>query len=561
LRPLGISLGGLAILAMGGDWYARQAIAPKDNPILAAEILVRMSQDDFTRTFQRSMEREMNRSMEDFAAKARQESLDEANRIASLEAISLQQARDVWQVDVQSADQSARKLITEIVEPLGWALNEGSVGTSLDRRVNVDMKEVSRLRVVEEICRQANITPEYPSPLSNWDGGPLIKGLATAMQSIQPGLGIPSSGQAQKTKPSGPAISFRRGRRSLPVAHAGPVLIELSNLKENASHGTGRLTINCWAAGLPESMLAIDQPVGFASIEKIESLSGTSLLVDGSQGNGMVSFPWRLYDIDLRNLLRDVTEMTISGGVELRIPVGVETVRFDDIQENASKAVGSEGVVTIKRASKASTGQRTQIEVHYRGIRNHKPLFVGVTPNDSFLDADGMSSSWGRGSGQASFDFTSEVAALIVQFVRVETVRYPFSISGVQLADAKRQPRALAKLDYSGHRAPISVTVKGVKKENVFNKVSLKLTNHSNKDITTIRFELQYVDDAGETLKTHQNSESSHDLDNPLVPRDQTADVEVTAFFMPDEASEVLFALQSIMFSDGTNWTADGDTE
>ena len=559
LRPLGVTLGALAFVAMGGDWYARRAIVSKNRNLLATEILG-AKHGNIARTIQRNIAQEMNRSMDDFRAKAKQNQLDEARRIASLEAISIRQARDIWQVNVQSTDRSARQLITEIIEPLGWGLDEGSGGASLDRRVNVDLRDASRLRVVEEICRQVNVTPEYPSPLSNWDGGPLAKGLATAMQSLQPQLGIPSSGQTQKTKLNGPAISFRRGRRSLPVAHAGPVLIELSELNENAPHATGSLQINCWAAGLPESMMAIDQSIGFASVDTIESPNGTSLIAKGSQSGGMISFPWRSYDFALRNLLRDVTEMKISGAVELRIPVGIETVRFDEIQENTSKPVG-DGVVTITRVSNGRMGQALHIGVSYRGIPNGKPMFVGVSPNGSFLDTDGLFFSGVGGSGQADFGFNSDAAALIVKFVRVESVRFPFSIPSVRLAKATGQPKSLAELDYSGHPAPISVAIMGVKKESVFNKISLQCTNHSNKDVAEIEFELQYIDDTGETLKTHQSSESSHDFDNPLVPRDQTVDAEVTAFFMPDEATDVLFTLKSISFIDGTDWAVGSENE
>ncbi len=78
-------------------------------------------------------------------------------------------------------------------------------------------------------------------------------------------------------------------------------------------------------------------------------------------------------------------------------------------------------------------------------------------------------------------------------------------------------------------------------------------------DVAGIKFDLNYVDANGKPLKTHQGSKSSNSSDKPLARRHQTIDAEVTAFFMPDEATDVEFALKSVFFTDGTDWTAESE--
>jgi hypothetical protein len=549
LRPFGILLGVVAVAATGVDWYANRNLAPTNVQEQWVKRLDRISTGQISRT----IEREMNRSMVASQARARQENQDEARRIAALEAIGVQEARDIWEVNVRASGRSARELIAEMVDPIGWTIDDRNAEPLLNRRVSVVMSGASRLQVVEEVCRQIEVTPEYPSPLSDWDGGPMIKGLAIALHAFQSQGELPPSRQEQPKSPGGPALTFHAGARSLPVAHAGPVLIELSDLEENPPNATGRLTISAWAAGLPVAMLAIDQAYDFVSIKTIQDRSGTALINSALKTSGMFNFPWLQDQYRLRGLLRNVTEMTISGTVQLRIPTDITTIRFHELQQGAIKQVG-DGFIEITQFNEApGSGQRT-VAIRYNGIPRVKPMFAGLDTEERVLRADGVFFSSAGSSGQADFSFDGDVTTLIVKLVRSETVRYEFTMPRVGLTQFRRQPKQLVELDYSGHPAPASVAVRGFKKDGVFNKVRLQCTNHSNKDIAEIRFELNYLGEDGNTLKTHQGSDSGPSPDKPLLPRHQEAERSVTAFFMPPEATGVAINLTGVSFTDGTTW-------
>jgi hypothetical protein len=74
------------------------------------------------------------------------------------------------------------------------------------------------------------------------------------------------------------------------------------------------------------------------------------------------------------------------------------------------------------------------------------------------------------------------------------------------------------------------------RKDPGFPRVKLRVNNHSNKAIRSVEMRLFFLDDSGKQL---EDSRASHSDRQPVAPRNGQKEVEVNAFFMPEQTKTV----------------------
>jgi hypothetical protein len=301
--------------------------------------------------------------------------------------------------------------------------------------------------------------------------------------------------------------------------------------------------------------------------------SGRDLLVGDSN---VISWPKKSVLLsstvqkDLKNLLRDVGSVRISGRITASVPVIVETIRFDKLAAGAAQ-------------------HGREIRVRLDGIHLHPPagcsLALTVAGKTDIpveviaLDGEGKSiqvtsyflggayyqlrSPDGQVSGtpkerQGRYSLEGEPKSLIVKaFVAVDTFEYPVELVA-NLRSFAQQPVTRTELHFAG-TTPLKVGVLNISGEQPFRKLNLRVTNESNKDIRCVFCTLNYADQTGRIVKDHSTSLSAplHQSQGPplLVARKSTTETEATAFFAPDNLASTTVTVQQVVFADGTKWT------
>lgn len=103
---------------------------------------------------------------------------------------------------------------------------------------------------------------------------------------------------------------------------------------------------------------------------------------------------------------------------------------------------------------------------------------------------------------------------------------------------------------------PVAAAVDELLKENVFTKVFVTLANRSNKPAAKVNYTLHYLNAAGEELKTHeaQLEGEQTEAEGVVVPARSQRELSLTAFFMPEEATQVTVSIGKVTYADGQTW-------
>jgi len=81
-------------------------------------------------------------------------------RFDSLRAISADEHRAAWQVDVHATDQPAFELLSTLFDGTGLALDDNP---QLAQPITIELMGVSRLEALERICETLDVRPVYPT--------------------------------------------------------------------------------------------------------------------------------------------------------------------------------------------------------------------------------------------------------------------------------------------------------------------------------------------------------------------------------------------------------------
>lgn len=495
----------------------------------------------------------------------------------AIAAISKEDYEAGWLNASDYAGTASGEAITQLAAHLGLTVDTRAVAAELGRPVEPDVAGLSYLEAIETISRDAGVYPVYPLIDQRLGGllgamaDGLVAGLTDAFDPENSAVSFdadaaPTNGNEEDAPAN--AITFAKGERPLPVTFAGPYMVAISDLEENAPHATGTLRLSALGYGLNRGVLTLKQELGeTVRIGPVVDAQGRSLKANEDTtywgGGTIVETAFQdMTSIDLKNLLRDVeTIHSISGSRRLALPTAVESIEFTTLLEGVSKAAG-EVRVTLK-----SLGDNQNINFDVTGPEEVLgSLMVQFWP----LDAEGndlgivyQSADYWRGErAQATLQTSAPPATVRMKLVTAhEVLEYPFELSSVPLSKYAQMPEAIEELVFAGHDAPVDIAFVafGDRSDPSFPKVTVRATNHSNKKAVVVHAKFIYLDGAGATLKDFPHTLQgtfTADGRQPLAGPGKSSEVETVAFFMPEETSTLLATVEKVEFIDGTTWDA-----
>jgi hypothetical protein len=128
----------------------------------------------------------------------------------------------------------------------------------------------------------------------------------------------------------------------------------------------------------------------------------------------------------------------------------------------------------------------------------------------------------------------------------------PFELSGIPLESHEQMPEAIEPLKFEGDQ-PVTVEFVEFKGSGDSKEIVLRVTNHTNKDLSRVQLQLNYYDASNKKL---DDSPHGHSAGPSSVAAGSTEDIEVSTFFMPDGTDSVRVDVNSAYFADATEWEA-----
>ena len=496
----------------------------------------------------------------------------------SLSAVTSAEFESGWRNTEDFRGQSAADALAALAAGLDLAIDVTNHSAALARKVEADVFGLSRLEAMERIANEAGLYPEYPS-IDMWTGGmvgAMTEALATGIGELIDSTisGLPDaaanadpSAMSNEAALQANAVKFVEGPRPWPVAFAGPYIVCVGELEENAPHATGAIAVVTKGFGFDTSVLTLKETLGEtirvgqvvdAQTRNLNAEEGVSYwgggMASGSAFQGSTG-------IDLKNLLRDVEAIaSLSGMRRLVLPTAVEVAEFSTLAEGASVQLGDYRA-TLKQPG---TNMNFDVTGPKEGLEDLMVKFWPVDAQGNDLGIVYESADyWGMDKVQASLQTSEPPASVRMKLVtESEVLEYAFELKHIALTKSAEMPVALEALAFEGHAAPISVEFAAFtdRSDPDFPKVSVRAINHSNKDALNISAKFVYLDASGAILKdfphTLQGSFSSEGF-QAVVGQAANAEVETTAFFMPVETVSLHAEVEEIEFIDGTVWARE----
>ncbi|WP_339745333.1 hypothetical protein [uncultured Rubinisphaera sp.] len=454
----------------------------------------------------------------------------EPDVIPPMEALTAEEYKKAWQVDASLDNQPAGELIKTMAEDCGFELFEAEkFSEAFSKPITLNLEGVSRLQVIESVCEQIGITPRYKLKL----------------------------------------LGFKEGKRETPVAFSGPFLMLVESLKEYPPYAAGDLKLQLIVAGVPSTVIGKLQEVTDQSTEEgnlkstwnIDAITGTGdtdLRIKPESENSysmmmpQVSLQHAIIDssISLGNLVRSVTQIeSISTTFNYSIPTEILSLTFDKLEKGAVIEEG-EIKLTLKQYQ-TNGGQDANVTVEFMGISNDKLTILAFDADGNLIESSGGGGFWTGEKGTQNEYFQEVPSTLKVQIIAgSESFHESLTLANLPLTQFEKMPEQVQALEFSG-KFPVTYEFLSIDEDNGNKVVRYKITNHSNKDISTFSVMNDYLDANDKKLKDFPHTHSGQ---RNLVPAGETLEFEMTAFFMPEETTKVVINPWTVNFADNTKW-------
>ncbi len=458
-----------------------------------------------------------------------------------LKAVTLEQFSQAWQITDGVENQSAEKALSSLTAELGIELKIGSKSRdAAQETVNVAADTRNHFELIEEICRQINHYPVYKTVFGSDHGGI--------------------------------AMSLKAGQRPHPVSFAGPFMFEVKEIDEFVPYAAGRIQIIARSVRFPDGVMQLTDTGGMQGTLSIDEVthakvgtllddrgSGGSFFTGGMFGSSSKSRVFETsYTVGLKNLLREVSVIsTLSGGVEVRIPLLVKEFKFDGLDPDQKQTDGDVEVVL------ASVEGEGPYSAQFK-VRGGQEDGTQIVPLDAAGEAMGVvsSGSFGFDNERTSTVTTQEKpSGYSVQVVqRLEKRVFPIEFSDVALTHFAEMPAAIEPLDFGTRDEPLECEFVKITGKEGFRQVLVRVTNHTNKDAGAMTLVLEFLDANGEkledTFSTYGGNMTAPGGGPPISVRSsESSEIEFVAFFMPEETKSVRFRVNEVNFADATQWT------
>jgi hypothetical protein len=569
-----------------GAWrvYGVKVVLGEDNEMTINFEKVDSMVESMAEGIGESMAADMQKAFEDAARGGSEEEIARKKVVfESIVATSEDEFASSWRNPTDLRGKSAREAVEELALGCDLVTHVGDHGEILEKPVEVDVRGVSRVEAIERICEQIGLYPIYPSAttMSYPEGavmgkalGEMMSRMLTSEDSAISLEGGESEGvekveaSAPDTPPPPNAVTFATGTPPWPRVHVGPFVISVDGVDEYVPHGTGAVDVGIRTFGLKPGTLSLIADLGETiRLHRIVDTQERTLMENADVryfGGGMITGTAfeSTTRVALRNLLRDVETIDrIEGAQKLALPLQVQTLEFESLDEGASQTVGDLhiGVKSKNTGSSGNTNTTFEIKGPEEALAQLKVRFWATNASGNDLGIIFESCDyWHGGRANANLQ-TAEAPArvrmkLIIQRKELE---FPFSLRGAALARHAEMPEKIEDLSFDGD-APIEVSfVRFKDKGGQFPMALLRTSNRSNKDALQIHAQFNYVDRQGKTLKDFPHTISgTFDMNGrqPVVRSGASPEVESTAFFMPEQTAGIVVTLNRVEFVDGTSW-------
>jgi len=435
-----------------------------------------------------------------------------------------------WKYNLITRGRSARRVLEEILEGTGLALDPDGVIDALDKPLRIEARGISRIEALERVAKALGLVAIYPRT-----------------QEIRDAKGVL-------------ALRFEPGERAWPVHFEGPFLIAVENLLEHVPVATGTLTLGVFALGMAPAVLGFqDRMYEHVRLTKLVDKRGRDLQAE--QGITFISRPeihgtyWsERFTIELAGLLRSVRRITrLEGRLSLRLPRTVEALRWPQDDPRTRRSLGertlelSQWDDTLHFRMQGPAHLIAQTEMRFSPLaKNYRAMHV-------LSDA-----SFGVGNVlTASVETTDVPLRVDIKVCAVEELSYPFALEGIVLQRYEDMPSRPERLVFDGEAPVRPEFVRFQKRAAGAPQIQVRLSNTSNKDVTRLSAEFHYFNDRGVELGTFPHawaSEGAGAAPVALVVRGMTIEETCPAFFLPEDTHEVRIEITEVEFSDASHW-------
>lgn len=434
-----------------------------------------------------------------------------------------------WRVSVNAVGRRVADVVETLLGGSGIAL---AADERLDRVSNVSLSGVSRIQAIETLCAEAGVVPIYPDPMRIAIG--------------------------EKAE-----LTFRDGPRTLPVAFAGPFLIEVDEVDEDAPNTTGSFKISLRALGLDPGVLAANESMAeYLTLDEVSAPDGEELRPDPDaqwMGSPTIHRGYFEYSLspDLRGLVRAVDSFDVIGTIHLERPDAVTAISFQSAEARASAHAGPwTATWTV-----AGTDNTIELACSEEGLADARVRFAPMNAAGEPMGILSEGTSFLSNRLRADLSVPETPSALTLKVFHTERMSFPFALASVPLAHHDEQPEAVVAVDFAGD-SPCAITFLefGDRSNPDFPHAKLRVVNHSNLAITEARASFEYLDANGRLLKEFPHSLSGEfSFEGPSLLADTGGENEVdtVAFFMPPETETIRVRLEGVTFANGTTWERD----
>jgi len=497
----------------------------------------------------------------------------------TLHGVETAEYESLWMNETDFRDQTVLDALITLGDGLGLTVDVEQLDVQLDRKVNMDLRGMSKLAVIELLCTEAGVHATYPdvdTQFGAW-GGALVysfaEGLAGLFDEEKSAIRFEGASEIKDTileelsrregtgEPLPYTLVVNPGPAPYPSIIAGPFRIGVREVEEKVPYGTGVLGLVFQGFGIHESVMALTSKVGeFVVIDRVKSAGGESLIEPNMRyfsspavgGNALTDY----LNITLRNLLRAVETIHVTdGSLMIYVPQQVDVLEFEKLQAGMETKFG-ELTILIK-----NVGSDMNIE-----IEGPEPLIEKLLVAYELLDENGhvipvvydSAYPWGK-KLQIQITSEGEPSSMILKLVtRREEIEYPFELNQIPLVHFSEMPESIEALDFGSHETPLTVSyTKMIEADGNFNRVMVTIENHSNKDVIYAHVQFEYKDENGDIMKeasTTLSGQFNVEGQSPLVKAAETTEQETTAFFMPENTHAIGIRINNLDFIDGSEW-------
>lgn len=446
--------------------------------------------------------------------------------VPPLEAISLDDVRNAWKVSVNYQQTTAETALKDITEKCGLMIyDQPDLKDTLQKKVDVSMDDVAAVQVIEEICQQVDLQPRYKAgSLALWEG-----------------------------------------RRTLPIAFAGPFLVEVTKLQEYIPNAYAKLELQFFAAGLPTPICS---RLGGMYVRHDETQEGISLKTPDLQASHGAAlgvkrsnrgFPARASatsvqfktSIDVSNAVRSVKSIApFDGSLTWTFPQKITMVELSELKEGESKEVG-DATLAIEHVN---TGTQTSVSFSLAGLTHKEMAATALDESGNVVSGRTYVSGYSSGdNSKATVSVQGKIDRLQIQIMQ-ETVQaqFEYRLPEIPFTYSIDQPEQLKEPVIDGH-LPVTFEFVRIKEENGIRSTVFSWSNHTNKDVHLVKGKIEFLAADGSVIKEQNINQSGNHV---LLGFEVTEETNFFGHSPPEETASARISLSSVEFADTTSWSA-----